>query len=196
MTATRRQTPIAVDELQGARVYANAVWKLAVEQDISDALLEEVDTLVDGVIEVQARVRQFFQTSAISKERRAQVLRNTFQGRCSDLMFSFLLTLNRHDRLGLIWATRQCLHELRDQHLGRVAVLVRAAVPVQPNQLEPLRESIQRRLGLLPDITTEVVPELLGGLWVRVGDVVYDHTVRWNLQQLHEQIMARSSHET
>jgi F-type H+-transporting ATPase subunit delta len=41
----------------------------------------------------------------------------------------------------------------------------------------------------------QVDPDLLGGLIVRVGDWVYDASVRRELETLRSELIARSSHE-
>ncbi|MFO0945283.1 MAG: F0F1 ATP synthase subunit delta [Planctomycetota bacterium] len=63
------------------------------------------------------------------------------------------------------------------------------------DQLDAVTKLIETKLKVKPDLTTEVDPRILGGLWMRVGDKVYDRSVRWNLNQLRESILTRSSHE-
>ena len=44
-------------------------------------------------------------------------------------------------------------------------------------------------------LATKIDPDLLGGLVVRVGDWLYDASVRTQLETIRNQIIARSSHE-
>ena len=67
----------------------------------------------------------------------------------------------------------------------------------------PLSEDVQIRLRaelhadfqLEPVLVLHVDPALLGGLKVRIGDTVYDSTVRTRLNNLRNQLIERSSHE-
>jgi F-type H+-transporting ATPase subunit delta len=50
-------------------------------------------------------------------------------------------------------------------------------------------------LGGEPVLTHEVDPNVIGGLVVRVGDVVFDGSLASNLARLREQLVNRSVHE-
>lgn len=192
--ATEKRTP-DVQELQIARVYAEAVWNLAQKEGVQESFMEEYDSLVHDVLDAEPQLEIFFRLGSISEDRKMSLIESIFKGRASDLLFNFLKTLNAHDRLGLIRAVGICLHELQDAALGQVPVLIKSAVPLSSAQLQGIESMLTQQFKIKPHIETEVDPELLGGLWVRVGDLVYDHSVRWNLNQLRENILARSSHE-
>jgi F-type H+-transporting ATPase subunit delta len=46
-----------------------------------------------------------------------------------------------------------------------------------------------------PDLIETVDPDLLGGLVVQVGDLLYDASVRTQLDHIRNQLTERSSHE-
>jgi F-type H+-transporting ATPase subunit delta len=192
--AAQKKTP-NVQELQVARVYAEAVWNLAVQQGQQAEFLEEYDSLLKDVLDAEPQLEIFFGLGSISEDRKSALIDSIFKGRASDLLYHFLKTLNAHDRLGLLRAVGVCLHQLQDAALGRVPVLIKSAVPLSSDQLQAVEAMLTQKLNITPRTETEVDPELLGGLWIRVGDMVYDRTVRWNLNQLRENILARSSHE-
>ena len=58
-----------------------------------------------------------------------------------------------------------------------------------------LRVELQKKFQHEPVLILHVDPTILGGLKVRVGDTVYDSTVRTRLNNLRNQLIARSSHE-
>lgn len=185
----------SVQQLQVARVYADAVWQLAVKQGQQEALLEEYESLLTDVLDEQPELEVFFDLGSISEDRKMALVETIFKTRASDLLYNFLRTVGAHNRLGLLRAIGVCLKELHDQSLGRVPVLVKSASPLTDAQLQAVRTMLSEQFHIDPNIQTAVEPEMLGGLWLRVGDRVYDRSVRWNLNQLRENILARSSHE-
>jgi F-type H+-transporting ATPase subunit delta len=184
-----------VDALQVARVYADALWRLAVQQKSAAALIEEYHSLIEDVLNRNVSLEKFFGAASVSRDRRDAVLDAVFGGRASPLLVNFLKTLSRHDRLALLREIAHCLDELWGKSRGLVPVLVRTATPLAGEQLESVRSTIQQRFGIQPDLAAQVDPSLLGGLWVRIGDVVYDRSVRCNLRRLKENLLTRSSHE-
>jgi F-type H+-transporting ATPase subunit delta len=65
---------------------------------------------------------------------------------------------------------------------------IRSAVPLDEDQRTRLAQALSKNLGKEVEVKVHVDPSVLGGLSVRVGDVVIDGTVRHRLDQLKEAI--------
>jgi F-type H+-transporting ATPase subunit delta len=111
------------------------------------------------------------------------------------LFLNFLLVLNHHDRLDLLRPICDAYRGLRDQRARRIRIQVRSAAPLDDGQRDRLQRELQETFHLEPILETEIDPELLGGMLVRVGDWVYDASVRTQLETIRNQLIARSSHE-
>ena len=107
----------------------------------------------------------------------------------------FLKVLNQHERLNLLRPILSAAKELQDERAKRIRVQVRSAVPLADEQANRLRQQLRETLKLDPVLQTEVDHELLGGVVVRVGDWLYDASVRAKLESIRNQLIARSSHE-
>ena len=195
MSSAARVGSPSIDELQVGRVYAKALWNLAVEREMAEALIEEYRSLVADVLDREPELEVFFSLGSLGQERRAEMLEHIFAGRASELLYDFLRTLNRHDRLGVLRAVGILLDEMWERSRGMVPVIVRTAKPLPTEQVETVRSMVAKRFGIKPDLKLETDPTLLGGLWLRVGDTVYDRSVRSNLVRLRDNILKRSSHE-
>ena len=85
--------------------------------------------------------------------------------------------------------------ELRNERMGRMRVEVQSATPLPEDQRERLRRELKETFQREPLLSVRTDPELLGGLVVRVGDWLYDASVRVQLDSIRNQIIERSSHE-
>jgi len=65
---------------------------------------------------------------------------------------------------------------------------VRSATELTPDQIERLREALNRATGKDVEVKVVVDPSVLGGVVSRVGDLVIDGSVRHRLEQLREQM--------
>ena len=65
-----------------------------------------------------------------------------------------------------------------------VDVEVTTAVPVEADVDDQIRIRVQRSTGLDARITKRIDPAILGGLVLRIGDVIVDGSVRGRLRQL------------
>jgi F-type H+-transporting ATPase subunit delta len=77
---------------------------------------------------------------------------------------------------------------LAEEAAGRVRGEVVSATPLDPAQLDRIRSALARRLGRELDLAIRVDPALLGGLVARVGDLVFDGSLRTQLAQLRAQL--------
>lgn len=71
---------------------------------------------------------------------------------------------------------------------GRVVAEVRTAVELDPERMSRLAAAIEREVGTPVDLHVIVDPGVVGSLAVRVGDELYDGTVRRQLETVREQL--------
>ncbi len=94
------------------------------------------------------------------------------------------------DALARDTAGRSFTHGVRElvdqaaQRRQKVVAFVRAAVPLSEDQSTRLRRSLNRIYGREVSVHLEVVPELMGGIRVQVGDEVIDGSVQSQLETL------------
>ncbi len=188
--------PIAdVSAQRVARVYAEALLNAAEKQGQSEQVLESLDSLIRDVFPAEPQFEAFFQSSAVGRQRKAQVIDKVFEGKASPVFVDFLKVLNQHERLDLLRPILTAAKELRDERAHRIRVQVRSAVPLADAQTNRLVEQLRANLKLEPVLQTEVDADLLGGVVVRVGDWLYDASVRARLDSIRNQLIERSSHE-
>ena len=178
-----------------ARVYAEALLNAARKEGQTDAVLEELDSLIRDVFNGDPRLETLFSGAAIGRRTRADALKKVFEDRASDTFYRFLLVVNEHERLDLLRAILTEARDLNDERRRRLRVLVYSAVPISDEQKGAIEARVRERFDLDPILVPILDPNLLGGLKIRVGDRQFDATVRARLDSLRQQLIARSSHE-
>ncbi len=178
-----------------ARVYAEALLNAAEQSNQVEAIAEEVDSLVQDVFRADPQFEAFLSSGAIGRHHKEAVLKSVFEGRASPLFLNFLLVLNHHERLELLRAIRVAFRSLLDERAHRIRVEVRSAVPLPDDQRERLAQELRATFHLEPVLVTQVDPDLLGGMTVRVGDWLFDGSVRTRLNNIRKEIIESSSHE-
>jgi F-type H+-transporting ATPase subunit delta len=184
-----------VSALRIARVYAEALLKSADRRGQADTMADTQDSLIDDVFRADDRVEAFLASPAVPRKARASLIREVFASRGGELFANFLLVLNDHGRLGLLRYIRAAYHELLDERAHRVRVQVSSARPLAPDQRERLQKELHDTFRLEPVLQERVDPELIAGLTVRVGDWVYDASLRTQLVDIRNYILTRSSYE-
>ncbi len=191
---TRHETVLDAGSQRVARVYAEALLDAAEKGNQTQQVLEEFDSLIDDLFRADPQFEAFLASGAISRRPKAEVIHRALDGRASDTFRNFLLVLNDHQRLDLLRGVREAVKELYDERSGRLRVVVTSAAPLPDDQRERLREELRQKYNKEPVLTTRVDPALLGGVVVRVGDWLYDASVRTRLENIRKQLIERGSH--
>ena len=193
--AARHRTVLDVGEQRVAKVYAEALLNAAATQGDVDGVVEEFESLVNDVFTQTPEFEALLSSGAIGRKQKDEVLRKIFADKLSPVFLNFLLVLSDHERLDMLRGILAAAQELRDERTGRMRVEVQSATPLPEDQRERLRRELKETFEREPLLSVRTDPELLGGLVVRVGDWLYDASVRTQLQSIRNQIIERSSHE-
>jgi len=172
-----------------AKVYATAYLNAA------GAAVEELDSFVRDVLSKHAEFDQLLRGASLGPEDRLRLIDRVVAGRASELFTSFLRVLARHGRLSVLPTIRDVVELEFEQRSGRKRVQVTSAVPLTEATQDSIRGTLRNSLGGEPVLEMRVDPALLGGLIVRVGDTVYDGSVKTQVKQLRARLRERCLNE-
>jgi len=178
-----------------ARVYAEALLAAAGGAGQIDGVLEELESFIKDVFPAQPQFETYLNSLAIGRDRKEALLRSALGQKASPVFLQFLLVLNNHDRLDLLRPILAQCRILNDQRLHRVPVHVTSAVPIPPDQRQKLLAELRELMKNEPVLQEKVDPNLIGGLIIRVGDYLYDASVRTQIDTIRTQLIEKASHE-
>ncbi len=171
-----------------ARNYAETLFELASRnesiQEYGDAL-----EMVAGFLEDDSRFRTFVETPRIDDETKKDVIRKVFRDKAPKQVINFvLITIDKRRQTLLREISAEYLL-LLDDHLGREHVEVTVARPLDDTTENVVSERLSKMLGKQAIPHIRVKPEILGGLIVRTGDMIYDGSVRRRLEDLRRRLL-------
>ncbi|MEL6188666.1 MAG: ATP synthase F1 subunit delta, partial [Myxococcota bacterium] len=77
---------------------------------------------------------------------------------------------------------------LLDERTGRTRALITSAQPLEEAEADRIREALEKRTGKTIEVELAVDPALIGGVRAEVGTIVFDGTIRAELDKLREQL--------
>lgn len=170
-----------------ARRYALALTEEA--EQAGQAAAVDADVVLLGETLANSReLTLLFQSPVVPRDKKEAVLKALFESRVSPLTMRFLHLLVSKQREALIPAVVEAVRVLRDTTTNTVEALVRTARPLSEADEARLTAGLEARSGSTVRLRVEVEPDLIGGLVVRLGDVVYDRSVRHQLETLRGQL--------
>jgi F-type H+-transporting ATPase subunit delta len=171
-----------------ARRYARALFGLGEELGDPAALLAELEVFTDTVDGSEDLSRVMFTPIHPRAERRAVVAEIAEKLDLGRELRAFVMILVDANRAKLLPDVRQSFRQLVEEAAGRVAGEIVSARPLGEAELERIREALSRRVGAEVRLETSVDPELIGGVVAKVGDLLFDGSVRTQLGALGESL--------
>jgi len=169
-----------------AQVYARALFEVAVERDSLDAVHEQLGAFVDALRE-HRQLMQFFFSPYFSAEEKKAGLARAVQG--ADPAFdNFLQALIERHRMPAIFRIRTEFETLWDEARKLLPVQITSAVALDAKTVQSIGERIGTQVDRHVEVSTEVDPDILGGVVLRVGNVVLDASIKNRLEQLRKQV--------
>jgi F-type H+-transporting ATPase subunit delta len=175
-----------------SRVYAMAFLDAA--GDDGAGALEEFDSFID-VLDSHDNFRSVFLSGMMNRDEQLGVIDRVVAPRGSEQFANFLRVLAEHDRLSLLPAVLALAKLELEKRNGQQRIEVVSAKELDEATLERVRKQINDTFDFEPIIEPLTDPGLIGGLVIRVGNKVYDGSLRSRVNQLAKRLQQGSLHE-
>jgi ATP synthase F1 delta subunit len=169
-----------------ARVYAEALFESARDHDKLDVVHEQLGELTD-VLAKNRELQIFFFSPYFSSEEKRDGIAKAVSG-ADELLENFLELLAEKHRMPVIFRIRRRFDELWAQETKRLEVRLISAVELDPKVVERVRSEIERQTDRTIELETEVDESIIGGLVLRVGNMVLDASMRNKLERLRKEV--------
>jgi F-type H+-transporting ATPase subunit delta len=177
-----------------ARTYATAFLNAAETVGV-EGVLEEFVSFMNDVLGRHPDLESILLSGIVPDSQKVDLIARVLSGRASELFNSFLRVLAKHGRLELLQLILEESQRLHEQRSGRGRVTLTAARALSDAARDAIYSSLNAALPFDPVLETRTDPSLLGGLVIRIGDTVYDSSVRTRLKQLRARLRERNLHE-
>ena len=170
--------------------YANALADIALEQGAADAAAKQLESFGAAYAE-STELRTFLASPAVSVETKHAVI-DKITGRlgASKIIRNFLFVIADHRRTQLLPEVIATFQQVIRQRQGVAEAEVSSAVELSAAQKKELAATLARVTGKKIEPKYSLEPALLGGAVVRIGDTIYDGSLRSRLNEMRARLSA------
>jgi F-type H+-transporting ATPase subunit delta len=169
-----------------AEVYARALFEVAVDQDRLDEIHDQLGQFADAMDE-NLDLRRFFFSPYFSTGEKKDALNEAVVG-ADEAFMNFLQALIERHRMPVIFRIRSRFDELWREQRKLLRVQVTSAVKLDDGTVKEIGDAIGQQVDREVELSSNVDPEIIGGLVLRVGNFVLDASIRNRLEQLRKQV--------
>lgn len=165
--------------------YAAALLAVARAEGDSDGIADELFR-VARAFAGSDDLRETLSDPRVPTERKLGVVSDLLGSRASDTTVSLVEMLVSTGRIGDFTAIASEMSDMAAAAEGEVVAEVRSAVSLDEATIDRLAEKLASATGKTVAVRAVVDPTIIGGVIARVGDTVFDGSVRSRLQELRE----------
>jgi F-type H+-transporting ATPase subunit delta len=171
-----------------AEVYSRALFEVAKEHDVLDRIRDELGEFADALEDEENReLRLFFFSPYFSSEEKKDGVDKVVSG-ADERLVNFLELLAERHRMPALPRIRREFDSMWAEENKLLPVSVTSAVELDEELVKSIGERIEDQTGRKVELSSQVDPEVLGGLVVRVGNMVLDASVRNRLERIRKQV--------
>lgn len=166
--------------------YAKALVQLASEEGLIDRFREEL-LAVNSVVKADKELQSFFSNPAFTGEQKKAVMQELISRTgCSELVSNFLMLLVDKKRQAFLGQIVAAYEKLADEFSGLIRPMVSTAFVLNEKQVLDIRSALESKTGkkVIPQVTVD--SSLIGGVVVQIGDMVYDSSVKTQLNRIQD----------
>jgi F-type H+-transporting ATPase subunit delta len=172
--------------------YARALDSVVVERRLDRAAVQSQLASFSAILDESSELHELLENPSIPEPQKLRLL-DALASRLSidKTVRNFIALVASHHRLGNLSEIQAAYAALVDEAGSVVEVEIVSASPLSDTSRRQLESQIVKLAGsekIHPNYTQD--PSLLGGAIIRIGSTVYDGSVRAQLQQLKQSLVA------
>jgi F-type H+-transporting ATPase subunit delta len=169
-----------------AEVYSRSLFEVAKERGVLDRVHEELGQFA-GALDGSRDLQVFFFSPYFSSQEKKDGI-GALVDDADENFVRFLELLAERHRMPAIFRIRREFDRLWRRENRLLPVSVTSAVELDSELVEGIGKRIEEQTGQRVELSSEVDPDVLGGLVLQVGNMVLDASVRNRLERLRKQV--------
>lgn len=166
-----------------AERYALALYQLAKEQNISDQIDEELRA-IKKILKQNPGFVGILQSPKLSVDAKRKLIADTFSKASQPVVNTLMLLTDRH-RENMIVEVADSYNNLLNEERGIAEAAVYSVRPLSADETKAISVVFAPKVGKQTlNIENIVDPDLLGGVKVRIGNRIFDGSLRGKLDRL------------
>jgi F-type H+-transporting ATPase subunit delta len=177
-----------MSEYKVSKRYAISLLESAGEKKLVDAVYADME-LIASTLGANKELMHVLSSPIIKQGVKLTILEEIFKSRVNPDTIAFLKFLIEKNRENLLENIARIFLELKDEQDGIVNVEVRAPESFTGDQLEKFKGNLEKTLNKKVRLNLKIDSEIIGGFVAKVGDTVFDASLKHQLELLKKQLL-------
>jgi len=163
--------------------YASSFLRNSIEKNTLDRTSSDMQYIL-AAFQSSRELQLAMESPVIKSELKERILSDIFAEKVDADTMSFIKFIVSKGRESLLHSIATRFLEMRDEHLGIVQASVLSAFELTSDQKTQIQEKFEKMLGKKVILNYQINEDLLGGFVAKIGDTIFDASVKHQLNQL------------
>lgn len=169
-----------------AQRYAKALVQLGAESGSVDTFNAEL-TRINETLDANRNLSALFGNPAYGADAKKEILRDVAAKlEISRTVGNFLQLLLDRNRMVCLPQIAASYAKLADELSGIVRPVVTSGMALADQQIADIRAALEKSTGKKVELTVQVDPSLIGGVVTKIGDRVFDGSIKTQLNRIQD----------
>jgi F-type H+-transporting ATPase subunit delta len=168
--------------------YAKAFFQLAKEKKMLNTLKPDIQKVFD-VCSQSPDFVNMLESPVIKTSKKAELITSIFKSEIHLLTLKFLVLITNNKRENYIpGICRNFLEMTREDQNIKSAVLITAS-EINPKITDKIKNLLEKELNATVELSSQIKPEIIGGLILRIDDKQFDSSVVTSLEKIRKNLL-------
>jgi F-type H+-transporting ATPase subunit delta len=167
--------------------YGTALFRTAKRINQVERISHDLE-VISELVGKSPLLKNFLESPQILEKEKKELISTTFKDLIPEALFSFLMLVVSKHRIQYLIPIASEFGRLVKEDQGIVEARLIAARIIDQKLVEEIRQELEKSTDKKVEIKIEIDPDLIGGIVIILGDRIIDRSIRYQLNQLKEQM--------
>lgn len=169
------------------KVYADALFELAEEENILDCVAQEVEA-VSGIFSCNEEFVKLLSAPTVSDKDKKEMISRVFEGKVCETLFNFMNVLCDNGRIKHFNSVAVQFKEMYNDKNGILEVVAVTTQPLSDSLREKLVGKLSKVSGKKIVLVEKIDAAIMGGIVLKYNNTQIDASVKSRLDNMRQQI--------
>lgn len=168
--------------------YAKAFFSLAKEKNLLDTLKADMELVLD-VCKNSPDFILLLESPVVKISKKSKLINSIFTSKVNKFTMNFLLLIAQNNREEHIPGICRNFLDLTRKDQNIKSAVLTSASEIDPETIKKIEALIGKELNASIELSTQIKPDILGGLVLRLDDKQYDASVATQLKKIKQNLL-------
>ena len=167
-----------------AKRYATALFELARHNQQENDVNRQLQNVKD-IIQNSNELKKFIKSPTFPPKQKINAIKEIIKKiKCQKIVENFILVITKNRRLNIIEDIINAYQNQIIRQKNQINAEIITANKIKQKNIDEISKIIEKNTNKKPVIKTNINPEIIGGIIVRVGSQMFDNSIQTKLQKL------------